>query len=190
MASSADELMLLDAESGPPAPLPAPGYGYLALLDLIDRIPANGDSRANCWAIVLEWGQPTPTRGSGIPAFPSAPTPVSGCAFRQMPSRLAGHAHYFATTVVVIADMVMNMVITDPGLNQSPDWPEGLAVLVFARSREMFPQPQAAGDIIRFHRMLVRWATCRRCHFSPATPATAARGYCQHASGSPPSPSL
>jgi hypothetical protein len=50
----------------------------------------------------------------------------------------------------------MTMIITDPGLNQSGEWPDGLAVGVFARTREMLPQPRAPGDIIRFHRVLVR----------------------------------
>ena len=83
---------------------------------------------------------PPPPGGSAFIAFSAPKTP-----------RL-----YSLICWTVFADMVMNIIITDPGLNQSGNWAEGIGVLVFARSREMFPQPRAPGDIIRFHRMLVQ----------------------------------
>jgi len=65
MVSSAAEAKPPAVDLKPPAPRPAPPYGYSALLEVIDQIPANGDSRKNCWAIVLEWTQPASTRGTG-----------------------------------------------------------------------------------------------------------------------------
>jgi hypothetical protein len=57
--------------------------------------------------------------------------------------------------------MVVNIKLTDPSIhdpNATWDWPtnppqQGIELLLFARRRELLPSPEAAGQLIRLHRL-------------------------------------
>lgn len=62
-----------------------------------------------------------------------------------------------ANSLLTVADWISNARIEDPSTAEHPELDGGVEVLIFAALPETLPPPDAVGDIIRFHRLQVRF---------------------------------